>query len=454
MRIRNLYLNIYFTVVAVLLVFAVVVGALVRDQAQSERRRVEAMMADRSAGLGSVIGRGLPPATAPEEVQAKALVETADRVQLALALEAADGHRIADTPDFEDERHPGPGGGPPVSRVRLADGRVLLMGHPHPPWERREPGRRLRPDHGGGRPFRRFLDEGLILLGVLFVAIAAGSYPVVRRLTRRLETLRRGVETFGAGALDYRVKVQGDDEVSALATSFNQAAQRVEDLVRANRSLLANASHELRSPLTRLKMAVSMLHMADADRREALYREIDVDIRELDGLVEEVLLASRLDAQVELVREPVELGSLVAEEAARVQATLEIDPRAVGLQVPGEERLLRRALRNLFENGRRYGGAELSARVDCAGRDLRVQVCDRGPGVPEAERERIFEPFYRLPGHSETAGGIGLGLSLVRQIATRHGGTVACLGRAGGGSCFELLLPSSAPLPAARSPQP
>jgi signal transduction histidine kinase len=286
------------------------------------------------------------------------------------------------------------------------------------------------------------LDEGLILLAVLFIAIAAGSYPVVRRLTRRLETLRKGVETFGGGALDFRVPVQGDDEVSAVAASFNRAAQRVEDLVRANRSLLANASHELRSPLARLKMAVSMLDTADPAQRERLRHEINVDIRELDVLVEEVLLASRLDAQQSgELRDLVEVGPLLIEEASRVQAGTEIPPEAVGLQVLGDERLLRRALRNLLENGRRYGGDELVAKLHQDGPLLRVQVCDRGPGVPESERERIFEPFFRLAGHSETAGGIGLGLSLVRQIAQRHGGTVACHPHEGGGSCFELALP-------------
>lgn len=438
MRIRSLYLNIYFTVVAVLLVFALVAGVLVRERALGERRRMDEAMAERAAAMGLVIGQGLPPNTAPDAEQARALTESAQRVQMGLALESADGRRIATTPDFEHERRREEGFGPPVSRVRLPDGRVLWMARPHPPWQRRH-GDHGPPPRGG--PMWRMLDEGLILLGVLFVAIAAGSYPVVRRLTRRLETLRQGVETFGAGALDYRVAVQGSDEVSAVASSFNQAAQRVEDLVRANRSLLANASHELRSPLARLKMAVSMLETAGPAQRDALRHEIDVDIRELDALVEEVLLASRLDAQVALAFEPVEIDSLLAEEAARVQAVVDVTPAALGVQVRGDERLLRRALRNLLENGRRYGGAELEASVDRVGTCLQVQVRDRGPGVPEQERERIFEPFYRLAGHSETGGGVGLGLSLVRQIAQRHGGSVRCLARDDGGSCFQLDLP-------------
>ena len=109
----------------------------------------------------------------------------------------------------------------------------------------------------------------MIVLVVLFVAVAAGAYPVVRRLTRRLEALKQGVEQFGAGPLSQRVEVSGSDEVAAVASSFNVAAQRVEALVQSHRSLLANASHELRSPLARMKMAVSMLDGAAPEQRDS-----------------------------------------------------------------------------------------------------------------------------------------------------------------------------------------
>jgi signal transduction histidine kinase len=278
------------------------------------------------------------------------------------------------------------------------------------------------------------------LIAVLFVAIALGAYPVVRRLTRRLEALKQGVETFGGGALGHRVAVEGRDEVAAVAASFNHAAQRVESLLRSNQNLLANASHELRSPLARLKMAVSMMEGADATQRAALKREIDTDIGELDALVEEVLLASRLDAASQsIASDPVDLLGLAAEEASRVDA--EVDGEAV--TVRGDERLLRRALRNLLENARRYGGADVQVLLArTAAGQAELQVCDRGPGVPEAFRERIFEPFFRLPGHAEREGGVGLGLSLVRQIARGHGGQVRCQPREGGGTCFVLSLPA------------
>ncbi|MDL2338030.1 MAG: ATP-binding protein, partial [Pseudomonadota bacterium] len=96
---------------------------------------------------------------------------------------------------------------------------------------------------------------------------------------------------------------------------------------------------------------------------------------------------------------------------------------------------------NLIENAQRYGGGEVEIVLATGAHGVEVRVCDRGPGVPETLRERIFEPFYRLPGHAEQAGGVGLGLSLVKQIAERHGGHVRCEPREGGGSCFVLSLP-------------
>jgi signal transduction histidine kinase len=281
---------------------------------------------------------------------------------------------------------------------------------------------------------------GLVaLLALLFIAVAAGAYPVGRSLTRRLEALKAGVERFGAGSLGQRVDESGRDEVAAVAHSFNQAAERVEELVRSHQNLLAYASHELRSPLARLKMAIAMLPHATGEQRDTLRREAEANIAELDALVEEVLLASRLDAGAwALKREPIELLGLAAEEAARVDAQVSGAPCTVA----GDERLLRRALRNLLENARRYGAGAIDVLVDRQGPAAQLRVCDAGPGVPEAFRERIFEAFFRLPGHAEREGGVGLGLSLVKQIAERHGGSARCEPRDGGGSCFVITLPA------------
>ena len=451
---KSLYLRIYATVVVLLLLFALVSGWVFQRHIEQERVRSETVQTDRMSAWAELIQRSLPGTESAAAEQAMALRDWSMRLRLPLALDSPAGERIGASESFT--RRLAEGSARPLA-VRLEDGRTLWIMRPG-----------LRQAGGGGRnnpagaapAGRQAFDEpppiplpfvppswprgvGLaVLLLVLFIAVSAGAYPVVRRLTRRLEALKQGVEQFGAGQLHHRVTVTGSDEVAAVASSFNAAAAKVETLVRSHQSLLANASHELRSPLARMKMAVSMLDDASPAQRDKLKHEINTNVAELDALVEEVLLASRLDgAQTQIdPRERVDLLALAAEEASRVDA--EVD--GVSLGVVGDERLLRRALRNLLENARRYGGHDVIVLTESrAGRAL-VRVCDRGPGVPEAMRERIFESFFRLPGHAEQAGGVGLGLSLVKQIAERHGGSVRCEAREGGGSCFVLSLPLAA----------
>jgi signal transduction histidine kinase len=230
-----------------------------------------------------------------------------------------------------------------------------------------------------------------------------------------------------------RAPVEGQDEVADLARSFNRAAERIQGLVEAQRRQLAFASHELRSPLARLRLALEMMSGAAAVRAGA-----ERDVAELDTLIGELLEASRLEAVGAGERaEVVDLLGLVAEEAARGAASVAGEP----VELRGDARLLRRLVRNLLDNARRHAaGTEVTARVERLPAGARLLVADRGPGVPEGERERIFEPFYRPPGAPETGSGYGLGLALVRQIARAHGGDAHCLLREGGGTEFEVLL--------------
>ena len=318
----------------------------------------------------------------------------------------------------------------------------------------------------GGVPSRRAMSGTygfLWMLAMVAVAVALGAYPIVRRLTKRLETLQAGVDRWGRGDLSTRLPEHGQDEVALLSRRFNEAAERVQSLLLSHKTLLANASHELRSPLARIRMGLELMgnDPAQATRRREMARSIE----ELDQLIDEILLASRLDmrdandASAVGPTEEVDLVGLAAEECARTGADLDIEPGAGSVLVQGHARLLRRALRNLLENARRYGhagnsgqpgseeGSEADVRLHLAlrpsaGRSWAVvHVEDRGPGVPPELRDRIFEPFYRLPGASEKEGGVGLGLALVRSIAVRHGGLVRCEARPGGGARFVLELP-------------
>lgn len=286
---------------------------------------------------------------------------------------------------------------------------------------------------------------------LLVIAVALGSYPIVRRLTKRLERLQNSVNALGSGQLSTRVLVEGNDEVAQLAMSFNQSAERIENLVNTQKSLLANASHELRSPLTRIRMAIELLI---AETSAPLRAELQRNINELDQLIDEILLSSRLDAQLDLptdhvltlAQESIDMLGLLAEECAKVNAELNLIPNELdatnaptSFEIMGDAKLLRRLFRNLLENAQRYGNnTEIEVNVLNAAGALQIDVCDRGNGVPPEQRERIFEAFYRLPGASESNGGVGLGLSLVKRIAEKHQGSVQCLPREGGGSCFRV----------------
>ena len=275
------------------------------------------------------------------------------------------------------------------------------------------------------------------MLGIVGFAVAIATYPIIRRLTRRLEDLQRSVEQWGGGDLSARVPVHGNDEIGYLATRFNIAAGRIEALVKSHKSLLANASHELRTPLTRIRMGLELMNTSE--RQQGQHDEISRSITELDQLIDEILLASRLDAPQAAVGrfEPVDLTGLLAEECARGGAELQ----AQGITVSGVPKLLRRLVRNLLENARRYSDGEARVVLSRTGERCRLAVLDRGPGVPPEQRERIFEPFYRLPGASEREGGVGLGLALVKSIALRHGGQVHCEANPAGGACFVVELP-------------
>ncbi len=408
---RHLYLQIYAAFVAIVLVSFLAAGATAQTLFGHDR------VPEPLGPVARQLAASLDP-TAPDG----GVDALGDRLHLRLTLFDADGRRVgaSDTP------HPPPDlGGEPVQwigwergpngAVRLDDGRWLALGY-----------------HGRWDP--RHFATGLV---VLVLATSALTWPLARRITRRLERLGAVVERWGRGELGARAPVRGHDEVAELGRGFNAAADRVQELLDGQRRMLASASHELRSPLARVRMALELLD-DDNPERAALVAGATADVEELDALVGDLLLASRRPGRPARVETAVDLAALAAAEGARVGAT------TTGRgQVRGDPTMLRRALRNLVENARRHGGPGAIEVIVTPGR---VEVLDRGPGVPEGERSRIFEPFYRAAGHAEGRdGGVGLGLALVRDIARHHGGDVVCLPRDGGGSRFVLTLPTAAP---------
>ena len=420
---QKLYVRIWLAVVLAVAVLTLLVGWAWRMTAEPPLREVVVRNA-----AGEIIGNGQarlgrgpdgsswqPRVHAPEPGAAESSAQ-------------ADGVAVRD--EERELAHSKYGNGPEFM-VRMVDGQTM---HLHLP----------RPQNSAWRaPFGFFWTLGLVA-----VAVALAIYPIVRRLTHRLEALQRNVERWGNGDLSVRMPTGGRDEVGFLASGFNKAAEQIEtlvktreDLLTSQKSLLANASHELRSPLTRIRMGLELMGNAAGSTAK---NEISRNIGELDQLIDEILLASRLDAkEADLgTVEPVELVGLAAEECARTHAALDVEVSAV--LVPGVAKLLRRVVRNLLENAKRHAAGEATLSIRTAAGFAVIQVSDNGPGVPQELSQRIFEPFYRLPGASEREGGVGLGLALVKSITLRHAGTVSCSNRSEGGACFEVRLPLQA----------
>jgi len=411
---HRLYLKIYVTVIASLVLVVMVAGGVWRWGAGAPPGAQVFEIA------GEIASLALPPSTAPQAEQQRAIAHLAQRFRSDLALYTLDGTLIAafgrplppPPMNSDGEWLRGPGG--PAWAFRLPDDRRLVV--------------RALPRH------RNPLIGFLLVLGGIALAVAVAAYPFVRGLTRRLERLQAGVEKLGAGNLAARVDVEGKDEVARLAESFNRSAERIEDLMKSHRMLLANASHELRTPLSRIRLGIDLL------QHDPSYKpEIERNIAELDQMIDEILLASRLGAiHKPQLEETVDLLAVAAEEGARY------DDCAVGgtaAVVRGDRRLLSRMIRNLLDNARRHGAPPVRVSVRSEKDQAVVEVMDGGKGVPEAEREKVFTPFYRLAGDTE---GAGLGLALVQQIARLHGGDAMVAPKTDYPSCFQVCLPNQA----------
>lgn len=415
---KRLYLQVYLTVIVSLAMVVLAAGLM-------WRMAMKASPAENAFAIaGDLATAALPPATAPPAEQQAALEKYAKAITTDLSLFNRERTLIASAgaplPPPQDWRETGgwmhvPGGH--AWSIGLDDGRWLVIRAP-----------RHRPPHHPAL--------GLIgFLGIIAAGVAAGAYPLTRRITRRLERLEAGVVSLGAGELATRVPVEGKDEVARLAENFNRAAERIEALIGAHKMMLANASHELRTPLARIRMGLELIKDNPNAARSA---EIERDIAELDELVGEILLASRLDAMQQLeTREEVDLLGLAAEEAARYPDCGVTGTSAV---IAGDPRLLRRMIRNLLENAHRHGKQPVDVTLSATQNgDIRIDVHDAGEGIAEGKREVIFEPFRRGP---TTERGAGLGLALVRQIARRHGGDAVYIAPKDGGSTFAVTLPT------------
>jgi len=281
------------------------------------------------------------------------------------------------------------------------------------------------------------------LLVSLLLAFLAARW-LAGRSAEPLRRLDAAALALGRGEMPELLPETGPTELAGLAGRFNAMARQVRELLEARTTLLAGISHDLRTPLARMRLALEMIERRPEPR---WIERLDADIEEMNGLVGELL-----DLAKGLVKEapiPIELGQLLGELAEPLrQAGIAIDVRANAATVRASSSSLRRVLTNLLENARRYGGGWIELRAESSGDGCRIGVLDRGPGIPDEQMESVFRPFHRVEGsRSVETGGSGLGLAIVRQLAQANDWQVKLENREGGGLAAWLLLPLACDVP-------
>ena len=305
-----------------------------------------------------------------------------------------------------------------VVQVGLEDGSVAVFhaAIPHEPLSR----------------FESLVPRLLLLLAVCF---ALAAY-LVRMTTRPLARLAKAADAIGEMPEGEALRSSGPSEVRKVIDAFNRMQARVRGQLRERAQLLGAISHDLKTPITRLRLRSEMLQ--DAELRAKMQRDLD----EMEGLVASSLEFFRTVGQ-ESRRQPVDIGALVeslCEDRRDTGEAVQASGKATA-PYPADPQALHRCLDNLVGNAVRYGGCAEVA-IDDGEHCLRIEVRDRGPGIPPEELERVFEPYYRLDGsRNRASGGTGLGLSIARNIARWHGGDIRLDNAQTGGLVAELRLP-------------
>ncbi len=313
----------------------------------------------------------------------------------------------------------------------------------------------------------RGLSRPALILSLLLVMFAFTAAILARRISRPVERLTEAARRLGAGDLTARVPAgksgrwwgrrgSGGDELADLTRAFNDMAERIERLIAGQKELMANISHELRSPLTRIRVALELLPRNGAT--QARLTDVEADLDELERLIEDVLTASRLEATgLPPHPERVEAQRLLEDLAERARLDPRLGPDRVRMtpggpvELEADPALLRRALWNLVDNAAKYGAPPVALSAQRHNGTVELSVSDEGPGIPHEERERVLAPFYQMyrarsPGRP--ARGFGLGLTLASRVAQVHHGIITIgpaetINGAERGCRVTLTLPAS-----------
>ncbi len=290
----------------------------------------------------------------------------------------------------------------------------------------------------------------IAVLALVILAAAATSLPLARYLSLPIVRLQRASRALAAGALDTRVGGpynRRKDEVGTLARDFDAMAEQIQALVVSKETLLRNVSHELRSPLARIRVALALAQRKANEASQPDLDRIEAEAECLEELVGQVMTLARLRTQVITEHQAIQLDELVSEvvENARFEhpdTEIQYTPQTLPV-VQGDPAELKSAIENVVRNALGHGSGK-TVRVQLRKTHGHAEICvsDRGPGVPESDLQRIFEPFYRADtSRDHQYDGQGIGLAITASVLERHGGQVTASNRAEGGLAVVLKLP-------------
>jgi signal transduction histidine kinase len=285
-------------------------------------------------------------------------------------------------------------------------------------------------------------------LPVLTLVVGAATFLFVGRTLRPVEAMRRQATTISATNLHLRLPVPpASDEVSALATTMNTMLDRIEAAATAQRRFVADASHELRSPMATIHVGLELLATAGLPAAASAHiTRLRGESVRMARLIDDLLLLARVDESgLQLRHDDVDLDDVVYAERDRITAErpdLYIVTQVTPARVTGDVHHLQRAVRNVVDNAARHARTRISITLGTTGDHADLTIIDDGPGIPNADRKRVFDRFVRLDhDRSRLGGGAGLGLPITRDILTAHGGTITVLDAPGGGARITLRLP-------------
>ncbi|PTQ90695.1 ATP-binding protein [Agitococcus lubricus] len=273
----------------------------------------------------------------------------------------------------------------------------------------------------------------LIIISLMsLLVITTAAYFLIHPLEKKIKAVEGAARRIGGGDLSARAAVHGYDEVSQLAYAFNSMAEHIQRLIDSQRELTRAVSHELRTPVARIRFGMEMLaDTDDADDRYKQLTHLDNDIDELNKLIDEILTYAKLEQGIPVLNfETIDLGGLLQQvaketEALGVKATITTHLPPEGTVAEAEHRYLHRVLQNLAGNATRYAKTEIALSAGVYDNYAYIAVEDDGDGIPEKDRERVFQPFTRLDdSRTRASGGYGLGLSIVSRIAFWFGGNI------------------------------